>query len=37
MDFQWQAMGMPICWIYAYLRGKHLFEGVAYKFHFLVF
>ena len=30
IDFQWQAMGMPICCIYAYLRGKHLFEGVAY-------
>ena len=28
IDFQWQAMGMPICWIYAYLRGKHLFEEV---------
>ena len=30
IDFQWQAMGMPICRIYTYLRGKHLFEGVTY-------
>ena len=36
IDFQWQAMGMPICQIYAYLRGKHLFKGVAY-FIFLLF